>query len=161
LKKNGSNEKNLMSGSDCSGRIHSRRRENMMIEFISSPVGIAAIVSFFIGTFGTVIVRMWALPLWRYRMLKSRVKTLLEAVESLPGDGSTALPGKEIRKTAVRISDCTSKTLPQWYQLLLAKRNESPDKAVADLMALANIKDRRHAAKRIAGVRAALKIAPK
>jgi len=134
----------------------------MILEFFSSPVGIAAIFSFFIGSFGYVIARMWVQPLLRYRLLKSRVRALIDAVESLPDDaGTTALTGKEIRKTAAKLADCYNKTLPQWYQLMLSNRNESPDTAVADLMALANVKNRQHAPKRIANVRRALKITPK
>ena len=134
----------------------------MILEFFSSPVGIAAILSFFIGSFGYVIARMWVHPLGRYRLLKSRVRTLLDAAESLSAEsGAPALPDKEIRTTAAKLADCYNKTLPQWYQLMLSNRNESPDSAVADLMALANVKDRRHAAKRIANIRLALKITPK
>ncbi|MDX2453382.1 hypothetical protein [Desulfosarcina sp.] len=134
----------------------------MILEFFSSPVGIAAILSFFIGSFGYVIARMWVQPLLRYRLLKSRVRALMAAMENLPGDTDTqALPGQEIRKTAAKLTDCYNKTLPQWYQLMLSNRNESPDTAVADLMALANVKDRQHATKRIANIRLALKITPK
>ncbi len=133
----------------------------MIIEFFSSPVGIAAILSFFIGSFGYVIARMWVQPLWRYRLLKSRVRTLMDAVENLPDVADTqALPGQKIRKTAAKLADCYNKTLPQWYQLMLSNRNELPDTAVADLMALANVKNRQHATKRIANVRLALKITP-
>ena len=134
----------------------------MIIEFFSSPVGIAAILSFFIGSFGYVIFRMWCQPLWRYRRLKSRIRSLLDAADKLRADNnSDALPGKKIRKTAAGLADCYSNTLPQWYQLMLANRNEAPDKAVAELMALANVKNRRHASKRIAGARAALRLTPK
>jgi hypothetical protein len=134
----------------------------MILEFFSSPVGIAAILSFFIGSFGYVIARMWVQPLLQYRLLKSRVSSLMDAAESLSDEsGATALPGKEIRKTAAKLADCYNKTLPQWYQLMLSNRNESPGTAVADLMALANVKDRRHAPKRIANVRIALRITPK
>ena len=131
----------------------------MILEFFSSPVGIAAILSFFIGSFGYVIARMWVQPLLRYRLLKSRVRTLMNTAESLSAkSGATALPGKEIRKTAAKLADCYNKALPQWYQLMLSNRNESPDTAVADLMALANVKDQQHAPKRIANVRRALRI---
>ena len=71
------------------------------------------------------------------------------------------LPAEDIRRTAARLADCYNNTLPQWYQLLLANRDESPESAVADLMALANVKDRRHAPKRIAKIKAALRLAPK
>ena len=133
----------------------------MILDFFSSPVGIAAILSFFIGSFGYVIARMWIQPLLRYRMLKSRVSTLLDAAESLSaGSGATAWPAKKIRKTAAKLAECYNQTLPQWYQLMLSNRNESPDTAVADLMALANVRDRRHAPKRIANIRLALRITP-
>jgi hypothetical protein len=133
----------------------------MIIDFFSSPVGIAAILSFFISSFGYVLFRMWVQPLWRYRRIKSRVRALLTTAENLPADADPAAPpGDEIRKTAAALADCYSKTLPQWYQLMLANRDEVPDKAVADLMALSNVKDRRHAAKRIAGVKAALNFTP-
>ena len=136
--------------------------EPMILEFFSSPVGIAAILSFFIGSFGYVIARMWVQPLLQYRLLKSRVRTLMDTAENLPDDADTqALPRQEVRKTAAKLADCYNKTLPQWYQLMLSNRNESPDTAVADLMALSNVKDRQHATKRIANVRLALKITPK
>ena len=134
----------------------------MILEFFSSPVGIAAILSFFIGSFGYVLARMWIQPLWRYRRLKSRVRTLMDAVESLPEDaGAGSLPRKAIRKAAADLTDCYNNTLPQWYQLMLSNRNESPDDAVAALMVLANVKNRRHTPKRIASVRLALGITPK
>ena len=134
----------------------------MILDFFSSPVGMAAILSFFVGSFGYVIARMWVQPLLRYRLLKSRVSALMDAVESVSAeDNEKAFPGKEIRKTAGRLADCYNDTLPQWYQLMLANRGESPDTAVADLMALANVKARRHASKRVSGVRAALRITPK
>ena len=133
----------------------------MIIDFFSGPVGIAAILSFFIGSFGYVLLRMWVLPLFRYRLLKSRVRSLVDTAENLSADaGAAALPGKEIRKTAAALSDCCNQTLPQWYQLVLANRDETPDTAVAGLMALANVKDRRHVPRRIAAVRAALRIPP-
>ena len=134
----------------------------MILDFLSGPVGIAAILSFFIGSFGYVIARMWVQPLLRYRLLKSRVRVLMNAVESASTEtNGKAFPGIEIRKTAGRLADCTSNTLPQWYRLMLANRRELPDNAVADLMALANMKDGRHASRRVAGVRAALRITPK
>ncbi len=134
----------------------------MILEFFSSPVGIAAILSFFISSFGYVIARMWVQPLLRYQLLKSRVRALMDAADNLPATADTqALPGQEIRKTAAKLADCCNKALPQWYQLMLSNRNESPETAVTDLMALANIKDRQHATKRIANVRLALKITPK
>jgi hypothetical protein len=131
----------------------------MVLEFFTSPVGIAAILSFFISSFGYVIIKMWAQPLIQYRLLKSRVRALLDSAENLMDESETAaFPAADIRKTAAKLSDCYSKTLPQWYQLMLSNRNESPDAAVADLMALANVKNRQHAPKRIAKVRAALQL---
>ena len=133
----------------------------MVLDFFSSPVGIAAILSFFIGSFGYVIVRMWIQPMWQYRRLKARARTLLDVVDALPEDaGASLFPGKDIRQVAAQLTDCYNKTLPQWYQLMLSNRNESPTDAVADLMALANVKDRRHANKRIPGARTALGITP-
>jgi hypothetical protein len=134
----------------------------MILEFFTSPAGIAAILSFFIGSFGYVITRMWVRPLLRYRLIKSRVRSLMNKTESLKSDPTAAdFPGQEIRETAAKLSDCYNNTLPQWYQLMLSNRNESPDDAVADLMVLANIKDRQHAPKRITNVRAYLRISNK
>ncbi len=131
----------------------------MVLEFFSSPVGIAAILCFFIGSFGYVIARMWVQPLLRYRLIKSRVRSLMDETESLKSNTIAAVfPEQEIREIATKLSDCYNKTLPQWYQVMLLNRNESPDDAVADLMTLANIKNRQHAPKRIANVRAALRI---
>ena len=131
----------------------------MILEFFTSPAGIAAILSFFIGSFGYVIARMWVQPLLRYRLIKSRVRSLMDETENLKSDPTAAdFPGQKIREAAANLSDCYNNTLPHWYQLMLSNRNESPDDAVADLMALANIKDRQHAPKRIANVRAALRI---
>jgi len=133
----------------------------MILEFFSSPVGIAAIFSFFIGSFGYVIIKMWIQPLMRYRLLKSKVGALLEATENLTGGSRpNAFPAEDIRRTAAKLTDCHN-TLPQWYQLMLSNRDESPDSAVADLMALANVKDRQHTPKRIAKIRAALQLSSK
>jgi len=133
----------------------------MILEFFTSPVGIAAILSFFIGSFGYVIMKMWVQPLMRYRLLKSKVGALMQTTENLAGDAEPgAFPAKEIRKTAAKLADCYTNTLPQWYQLMLANRDESPEAAVADLMALANVKDRQHAPKRIAKIRTALRLGP-
>jgi len=134
----------------------------MILEFFASPVGIAAILSFFIGSFGYVLIKMWVQPLMRYRLLKSKVGALLNTVENLPGDDRlAAFPAEDIRRTAAKLADCYSNTLPQWYQLLLTNREESPDSAVADLMALANVKNRQHAPNRIAKIRAALRLTSK
>jgi len=134
----------------------------MILEFFSSPVGIAAILSFFIGSFGYVIIKMWLQPLMRYRLLKSKIGALINSAENLPGDAEAgAFPAKEIRKTAAKLADCYNNTLPLWYQLMLNNRAESPEAAVADLNALANIKDRRHASKRIGKIRTALRLSPK
>jgi len=134
----------------------------MILEFFSSPIGIAAILSFFIGSFGYVLIKMWVQPLMRYRLLKSKVGVLLNTTENLPGNGRpVAFPAEDIRRTAAKLADCYNNTLPQWYQLLLTNREESPDSAVADLMALANVKDRQHAPKRIAKIRAALRLTSK
>lgn len=133
--------------------------KQMILQFFSSPIGIAAILSFFIGSFGYVIIKMWIQPLMRYRLLKAKVGALMNTAENLSGEGRpAAFPAEDIRRTAAKLADCHSNTLPQWYQLMLANRNESPDSAVADLMALANVKDRQHAPKRIAKVRAALRL---
>lgn len=131
----------------------------MILEFFTNPAGIAAILSFFIGSFGYVIARMWVQPLLRYRLIKSRVRSLMDEIESLKSDPTAEdVPGQKIREAAANLSACYNNTLPKWYQLMLSNRNESPDDAVADLMALANIKGRQHAPKRIANVRAALRI---
>lgn len=134
----------------------------MIFDFFSSPVGIAAILSFFISSFGYVLFKMWLQPLMRYRLLKTRIGSLLDTTENLPTDDEpAALPAKEIRKTAAKLADCYNKTLPQWYQLMLSNRDETPESAVADLMALANVKNRQHAPKRIANIREALRLPPK
>jgi len=134
----------------------------MILEFFSSPIGIAAILSFFIGSFGYVLIKMWVQPLMRYRLLKSKVGVLLNTTEILPADDRpAAFPAEDIRRTAAKLADCYNNTLPQWYQLLLTNREESPDSAVADLMALANVKDRQHAPKRIAKIRVALRLTSK
>ncbi len=149
--------------SACPGkpdRIDPRAGESMVLEFITSPTGIAAILSFFIGSFGYVIARMWVQPLLKYRSIKARIRFLIDETERWQdSDATTAnFPGQQIRAAAAELSDCHNKTLPQWYQLMLANRNESPDAAVADLMALANIKERQHTPKRIANIRATLRI---
>lgn len=137
-------------------------RKNMFLDFFTSPAGSAAILSFFIGSFGYVIARMWVQPLLRYRRIKSRVRTLMDETESLKNDATTAgFSEVEIRETAAKLSNCYNNTLPLWYQRILSNRNEAPDDAVAHLMALANIKDGQHAPKRIANVRAALRITNK
>ncbi len=130
----------------------------MIVEFFSSPMGIAAILSFFIGSFGYVIARMWVQPLLKYRMLKSRVRTLLDETENLKnGTATEGFPRHKLRETASKLADCFRQTLPDWYQLMLSNRGESPDAAAADLLALANIKNRKHMPKRIAAVRRALR----
>jgi len=134
----------------------------MVLEFFTGPMGIAAILSFIIGSFGYVIAAMWVRPLLKYRLIKARIRSLLNEAESLKSDPAMAgFPGREIRKTAAKLSECHKNTLPQWYQLMLSNRSESPDDAVADLMALANMKDRQHALKRMARVRTALRITNK
>ena len=134
----------------------------MILEFFASPTGIAAILSFIIGSFGYVIARMWVRPLLKYRRIKARVRSLMDETENLKNDATAVdFPGRKAKEIAATLSDCYNNTLPQWYQLMLSNRDESPENAVAELMALANIKERQHALKRISNVRACLKFTNK
>ena len=126
----------------------------MIGDFLSSPMGLGVAVGFVAGSFGYILARFWFRPLLAYLSIKRKVAAALTGA-----DREKRLPGAEdLRRWAAALTDCYHDTLPQWYKLALANREESPEEAARHLMALAGVKKTEQAAGRIKKIRFYLKI---
>ncbi len=129
-----------------------------------NPLIIGALISFFIGMFGYVLVVFWLRPVAGYRNVKRRLAKDLNAgerdKEGKPVYSKEALKAlKPVWKQhAAAVTAVYEERLPDWYKLTLKRRGESPMDAAKHLMALANIQNPQHAANRIAEIRACLTV---
>ncbi len=129
------------------------------------PIYIAALSCFFLSAFGYVIYQFWMRPILRYRRLKkdasvnilSYLDTIngsyepVEAVETdaeMANNDATENKIKIVRKLSGNLNDCFNEELPQWYKLLLQRREESPVDASKHMMVLSNTRDYSHAKNR-------------
>ncbi len=127
-----------------------------------NPLIIVAAISFFVGMFGYVLFVFWLRPVAGYRKVKRRLARDLNGGEH-DADGTSAYSKEALRalkpawkKHAAAVTVVYEERLPDWYKLTLTRRDESPMDAAKHLMALANIKNSQHAAKRIAEIKACL-----
>ena len=126
----------------------------MIIEWLAKPIVWAALVSFFVGSFGYVLARLVIRPLLRYHILKQRIR---QALDGPPAFG-TADRKAILREYASALTACYNEQLPHWYRMLLKKRGEAPLEAARHLMTLANVRQPSHADRRSADVRRALRM---
>jgi hypothetical protein len=129
---------------------------------------IAAAASFLAGSFGYILFQFWLRPMLRYRAIKRRVaRALAGRPAGEPGaDGSAAETGstkttagrESLRQLAAALSACYSEQLPDWYQLLLKRRNELPLDAAAYLMKLSGTRHSGHAERQVEAIRRSLNL---
>ena len=127
-------------------------------------IGIGA--SFFIGSFGYIIVQFWVRPIFKYRKLKKLI--ILDVtgyINSIPPEsesGGIHDQNKDgigkMRRHSSDLTQCVNDVLPHWYKLLLNSRGEIPEDASKHLMILSNTYKYDHAQNRIEKIRRALKI---
>ncbi len=128
----------------------------MVFDYFTTPMGIASIIGFVVGSFGYVVGMMIIRPVFRYRRLKKAVEKALDDI-----DGNNGVPeGEPLRRVASALSTCYTEVLPIWYKTALHGRKESPLDAVGHLMTLADTKNPVHAQKRILAIRNALQMNP-
>ena len=130
----------------------------MIASIITHPLVVASLISFLLGSFGYVLIRLWLMPVLRYTKMKRAVLSILNGYSQQ----MNATPDKmEVDKTHLRrlsgdLSSVYNNALPYWYRLLLSKRGEEPLKVSSLLMKLANTKDRDHAARQMQDIRTRL-----
>jgi hypothetical protein len=129
-----------------------------------NPLIIVAAISFFVGMFGYVLFVFWLRPVTGYRKVKRRLVKDLNAGE-VKADEKSAYSRDSLRarksawkQHAAAMTAVYEERLPDWYKLTLTRRGESPRDAAKHLMALANIQNPQHAAKRIAEIKACLNV---
>jgi hypothetical protein len=123
------------------------------------PIYIAASSCFFMSAFGYVIYQFWMRPVLRYRWLKKDARVNIisyldtingnnEADEAMANNDATENKIKIVRKLSGDLNNCFNEELPQWYKLLLQRREESPVDASKHMMVLSNTRDYAHARNR-------------
>jgi hypothetical protein len=112
---------------------------------------LAIAVSFSFGAFAYVLFAFWLRPILAYRRLKRQVtRDIVLFSETLnAGKTNSKNAAVALRKNAKLLSDPAQLGLPEWYKLLLTRREESPDEAGRLLAALANTRDPDHATRTI------------
>lgn len=129
---------------------------------MTGPLLFGVGASFLAGSFGYVLFQFWLKPLLKYRRAKRRVINALDELVPIETDGA-GVSGAEGRREAARqlavaLSACYNEQLPDWYQLLLTRRRESPLEAAAYLMKLANTRNPGHAARQVENIRKSLNV---
>ena len=129
-----------------------------------NPLIPVAGLSFFVGMFGYVLIYFWLRPVIGYRNVKRRLVKDLNAI-TYPQDGQPQASKQDLKsrkavwkKHASAVTAVYEERLPDWYKLTLTRRGESPMDAAKHLLALANIQNPQHAAKRIAQIKGSLQI---
>ena len=134
----------------------------MLLNWDSSLL-IAVGASFMVGLLGYIIARMWIKPIVGYqltrRKLARELTRFLEQIESVEQAGASG-PGpqarsylKEARRHAMNLDARYNADLPAWYRLLLASRNQSPERVLALLAPLSRSKNDQQIAARVNEVR--------
>ncbi len=105
-----------------------------------NPLYLAATASFIAGMCGYIMVRMWFVPIGRYRKAKNRLAAEIGILEEMivqKGAGSRFRKQMAaVRAGAMRLLDVHRYELPYWYRLVLVRRQESPEKAFTEIMKL-------------------------
>lgn len=120
------------------------------------PIYIYALSCFLLGAFGYVIYQFWMRPLLKYRRLKKNASTAIASYldtingssEEMPDNDATKNKIKIIRKLSDELDTCFHEDLPQWYRLLLKRREESPVDAAKHMMVLSSTRNYSHARNR-------------
>ena len=129
----------------------------MLTEFFTRPMLIAMGLSFLVGSFGYIIVRLWLGPILRYADTKRKIRADLIPEETSGQTGSSERPAR-LRQLSDTLSSVHNNALPYWYRLLLTKREEDPIRAATLLMKLSNTRDPDHAARQVAEIQRCLNL---
>ena len=127
---------------------------------------IGLVASFFIGSFGYVIVQFGVRPIYKYRKLKKLIiRDVTGYINSITPEGESggihnqnADTVQRMRVHSADLAECTDDVLPHWYKLLLNSRGEAPEEASKHLMILSNTYKYDHAQNRIEKIRRSLRI---
>jgi len=117
----------------------------MFPNILTHPLFLASTISFFLGSFGYILVRLWLGPVMRYRQVKHRIRLELTCLFTGDAGGKkTSDLSKNLRQHADTLTSVYHGELPYWYRLLLTKREEDPILAATLLMKLANTHSPEH-----------------
>ena len=123
---------------------------------------LASLIGFSFGAAGYIAFRFWLLPIRRYQRIKRQiVETVHSHERKLSGENTFLLSQDQsvnLRKQSVALTDAYYDDLPRWYRMVLANRQESPDDASKNLLALSGIRDPDHARNRIHNIKKSLKL---
>lgn len=120
------------------------------------PIYLAALGCFLLGAFGYVIYQFWMRPILRYRGLKksasaavaSYLDTINVSNKDMMDNAAIASNVKTIRTLSADLTTCFHDGLPQWYKLLLKRREESPVDASKHMLVFSSTRDYSHARNR-------------
>jgi hypothetical protein len=126
----------------------------MFLNYLTTPIVVAALLSFLAGSFGYVITVLVIRPVLAYRRLRRRVRITMAGLIADPAAGKTS----EFNALAIKLTEIYQKALPQWYQLSLANRGERPLEAAQHLTRLAKTRDQDQILKRAAAIQSALRL---
>ncbi|PIE67654.1 MAG: hypothetical protein CSA23_02440 [Deltaproteobacteria bacterium] len=123
-----------------------------MLTIIDTSLLVAAGASFVAGLAGYIIVRLWIMPIMRYRSTRRKLRRELtdyiSRFDHLPdenqptqGPESGEKQLKRARRYAMEMVDHYTHQIPVWYRLLLDSRGESPLRASDLLSNMGKIKN--------------------
>lgn len=124
----------------------------MFLSYLTHPVVVAALISFFVGSFGYIIAVLVIRPVLSYQLLRREIRKAVHALSAVPETGGSPA----FNALSLRLTENYQKNLPQWYQLVLSNRSELPLEAARDLTRLAKTHDSAQVLKRIAAIQSAL-----
>ncbi len=105
-----------------------------------NPLYIAATASFIAGMCGYIMVRFWFIPIRHYRKVKKNLAAEIKLLDRMAGQEYKGEQARRhmagVRTKAMQLLDVHRYELPYWYRLVLIRRQESPEKALASLMKL-------------------------
>lgn len=130
------------------------------------PIYVAAIISFFIGLLGYIVVRFWIVPIGRYMRVKrsfaSNIKVVLDMMqaESLQEAQNSTLQDRQasLRRCSSEFISIYQDELPYWYRLYLESKKEQPLKAAEYSMRLSNTRQLKHAFKQADDIKGLLRL---
>jgi hypothetical protein len=131
----------------------------MLPNLLTHPLFLASVISFFLGSFGYILVRLWLGPVMRYRRAKHAIQIELNHPDIADSERhKTAEVSKSLRRHADTLTAVYYDALPYWYRLLLEKREENPIEAATLLMKLANTGTPEHTRQQREKIKAFLKL---
>lgn len=115
-------------------------------------------ISFVAGSFGYILIQFWLRPVLKYRGVKRKIDSALNAYENGRVEDNREAVVADLRRLADELNTVYSGHLPDWYQLMLKQRDENPPEAAKHLLGLAGVQHLSHAKKRLLKIKSALKL---